>query len=279
MDGVGAVRIRACALAAAERLVVSEALAGERQVVHRALPLSGSFGGSPQRRQDQVGHAARRFDVSGHHRGREPRVQQAARWRFDLDRAERAGRRRSVGIGQDPHREERRRLRHGQRAVEVSVDLRIGAAEVEGQVLAVDRRGYPEPDIALGAIRVVLEHVLCFIGAVRKLGEPCLRTALGVVEDLRNPVPYAVQPVALDQLQQPPLSGEVRRPLRPQVRQALRRVPHLVRHPLEHFVAHPRWWDHHALVLQSPGVGRHAAGGRAADVRVVGAARREAERT
>src|SRR6201747_1646865 len=90
----------------------------------------------------------------------------------DLDRAVGAGAGGRVGVGEDADGEEGGGFRHRERAVEVAVDLRVGAGEVEVEGLAGARRGDAEGDVALGAVRgVAFEEVLGGVGAVRERGQ------------------------------------------------------------------------------------------------------------
>src|SRR5262249_20933126 len=76
------VRIPACALAAADRLVVGEAVVPDRDVVHRALTLRGHRHGAAERGEDDIDDAARRLDVAACDRGGRARVDEAARGRM-----------------------------------------------------------------------------------------------------------------------------------------------------------------------------------------------------
>src|SRR5262249_49520487 len=77
VDGARSLGVGAGALAAAEGLVIGEPLAGEREVVHRALALSRRCRRLAERRDDEIGHAARRLDVAGGYGGGRLGVEQA----------------------------------------------------------------------------------------------------------------------------------------------------------------------------------------------------------
>src|SRR6185295_11299674 len=115
-------------------------------------------------------------------------------------------------------------------------------------------------------------QVLCLIGAVRQLGEGGAGAALRVVEDLRHPGAEHRGPVAARQLEQATLAGQVRRSLRAQVGQPLVWVAHLGGKARQSVVVGPRGRNHHPLLLQPGGAGRHAGWGRATHVGVMGAA-------
>src|SRR6185312_13926785 len=121
-----------------------EALAGKGQVVHRPLALGGDRAGPGERRDHQVGDPARSLDVAGDDRGGRLGVQQTTAGGGDLDRAVGAGAGRRVGVGQDADGEEGGGFGHREGAVEVAVDHRVGAGEVEVERLAVDRRLDPQ---------------------------------------------------------------------------------------------------------------------------------------
>ena len=131
----GPVGVRARPLAAADRLVVGEARAAEREVVHRPLP-QGTAEGS----EHQVGHARRGLHVARRDRRAGAGVEHAALGDTDVDGAVGAGGGRDVGVGQHAHRKEAGRARHRGRAVEVPLVLGGAAGEVQQQPLAVDHR-------------------------------------------------------------------------------------------------------------------------------------------
>ena len=145
-----AVGVRAGALPAAERLVVGEALAAQREVVHRPLAECPSEGG-----EDEVGDPRGGLDVARHHGGRRAGVEQRSLRRADLDRPVGAGGRRDVGIRQDADREVGRRARDGERAVEVALVLERRAREVQDELLAADRRPQLEVEVALAGLEDV----------------------------------------------------------------------------------------------------------------------------
>ena len=118
------------------------------QVVHRSLALGGCRRGAGERLDHQVGDPARGLHVAGGDGGRRARVQQASLGRDHLDRAEGAGGGRRLGVGEHADGEEGGRLRDRQGAVEVAVDLGIGAGEVERQPVGLDPRGDPQADVA-----------------------------------------------------------------------------------------------------------------------------------
>src|SRR3954454_12245381 len=130
----GTVGVLACPLPAPECLVVREAIVAEREVVHR--PLAERV---PEGAQHEVGDARARLDVPRHDGGGRASVQQGPRLRDHADRAVRAGARGDVRIGEHPHREEARAARDGQRAVEIAAVLRGAAAEVQRQLVALER--------------------------------------------------------------------------------------------------------------------------------------------
>ena len=79
VDGARAVRVRARALPAADRLVVGEPRVAERDVVHRPLPLRRHGHGLAERAHDDVDDPAGRLDVAGRDRARRARVDERAR--------------------------------------------------------------------------------------------------------------------------------------------------------------------------------------------------------
>ena len=249
----------------------------EGQVVHRPLALGRGRRGARERLDHQVGDPARGLHVAGGDRGRRPRVQQASLGRDHLDRAEGARGGRRLGVGEHADGEEGGRLGDRQGAVEVAVDLRIGAGEVERQPVRVDPGGDPQADVARLAAGVRLHQVLGLVRAVGQLGEPGARAALGVVEDLRHPGAKHPDAVPARQLEQATLAGQVGGPLRAQVGEPLARVAHLGGKARQPVVVGPGGRDHHALVLEPGRAGRHPGRGRPADVRVMGAAGGEAE--
>ena len=197
--------------------------------------------------------------------------------RQHLDGAKGARRRRRIRVGQYADGEEGGGLGHRERAVEIAVDLWLGAGEVEAEPFPLDCRRDPQANVAGLAARVVLQHVLGGVRSVRKAGERGARAALRVVEDLRHPGAQDADPVLAGELEQAPLAGEVGGPLGAEVGEPLHRVAHLVRQPRELLVRGAGRGDHHALVLQALGVGRHARRGRATHVGVMGAAGGEPE--
>ena len=199
------------------------------------------------------------------------------RGRVDLDRPVGAGAGRRLGVGEDADREECRRFGHRERAVEVAVVLRVGAAEVEPQRLARDRRRDPQDDVAAGLAGVVLEHVLGPVGAVGEGGEGGAGAALGVGEDLRHSLAQQGGSMALRELGEAALADPVGGLLGAEVGEALVRRPHPLGQPLEQAPLDPGRRDHDALVRERVREGRHPARRRAADVGVVGAAGGEAE--
>ena len=60
-----AVRIRACALAAADRLVVRKAVVAESEVVHRPLALRRHLDRLAKGEEDHISDPARGFDIAG----------------------------------------------------------------------------------------------------------------------------------------------------------------------------------------------------------------------
>src|SRR4051812_29875624 len=157
VDRARAVGVRARALTAAQRLVVGEVLVAEGDVVHRPLTER-----SPERGENEVGHARGGLDVAAGDRRRRPGVEQRALGRPDLDRAVGAGGGRDVGVRQDADGEVAGRARHGERAVEVAAVLSGAAAEVEDESVAVHRGRQPQLEVALAR----LEHVGRVVRAV-----------------------------------------------------------------------------------------------------------------
>jgi hypothetical protein len=184
----------------------------------------------------------------------------------------------SVGVGQDPYREERRRFRHRERAVEVPLHLRVGAGEVEGQLVAGDCRHDAQGDVTRLAAGVVLEHVLGGVGPVGQGGHGGAGAALGVGEDLVHPGAQQPGAVALGELGQAQGTDPVGGALGAQVGEPLLRKAHLRGEVAQPLRAGRRRGDDDALFRERPRVGGHAAGGRPADVRVMGAAGGEADR-
>src|SRR5450755_75781 len=95
-----AVRVRARALSAADRLVVGDLVVSQRQVVHRALPE-----GPPERREHDIGDPGGGLDVAAHHRGGRAGVEQATLWRPHLQWTVGAGVGGNIRIGQDANGE------------------------------------------------------------------------------------------------------------------------------------------------------------------------------
>ncbi len=208
MDRARPVGVGAGALATAGRLVVGEAVAGQGEVVHRALALRGGRRATGKSREDEVGNATRRLDVARGHGGRRLRVEQAALRCANLDRPVRAGRRRRVRIGQHPHDVEGGRLGDGERAVEVAAHLVRRSREVEDQLVAGHGRAHPQLDL-LTSVSPALEDVARLVRAVVELCDRGPGAPLGVVEDLRHPRAESVGAQALDQLLDPCGAGAV----------------------------------------------------------------------
>src|SRR5215217_7161841 len=96
------------------------------------------------------------------------------------DRLERSARRRHVGIREATDDEVARRARYGEWTVEVPRVLWCGAGEVELDLVALDRHGNADLELALGR----LEHVARLPAPVRKRGERGAHPALGVGVEL-----------------------------------------------------------------------------------------------
>src|SRR4249919_1856945 len=271
--GARTVCVPAGALAAADRLVVGPVIAGERQVVHRPLPLGPDRRELGQRGKDQVGDAARGLDVAADDGCGRMRVEQRSLGGSDGHRAPGAGRRRRVRVADDADGVEAGRLGHRERAVEVAGDLIRAAREVEIQRVPPNGGADTQRNVAIAA----LEDVLCRALAVGHLRERGPRAPLRVVEDLAGRGPEQLPAMPLGELPQPAVAGQVRCPLRPQVGQPLLRVPHPPGQLTEDRVVRARRGNDHALLVQRHRERRHAARRRAADVGVMGAAGGEAD--
>ena len=218
-----AVGVRARALAAADRLVVGEAVVAEDDVVHRPLALRRHRHGLPEGAEEQVDDPARRLDVPGGDRGGRAGVDEAALRRAHGHRDERpadAGTSGSVRARTTNRQAERR---HRERAVEVAVVLRRRAGEVELELVAGDRDRDAELELAVGR----LEHLGRLVAAVRERGDPGPDAPLRVGDELVHRRGHLVAAAAGAELGDPAGAEPLRRQLRAQVAAPLVRVPHL----------------------------------------------------
>src|SRR5215217_8505591 len=163
----GPVGLGTGALPATDRLVIGEAVVPERDVVHRALALSGYGHGLSEADKKEVGDPARGLDVAGRDRGGRARVQDRALGCRDRDGSEGAARGGDVRVGDAADDEVGGRARDGERAVEVSLVLRGCAREVDLDLLAGDGNGCAQLEIALGR----LERVASLEASIRKPGD------------------------------------------------------------------------------------------------------------
>ena len=212
------VGVRAGALAAAERLVVGEARVAEREVVHRALALR-----APERAEHEVGDARGGLDVARRHRSAGARVEQRSLGGAHLDRAVRAGGRRDVRVGEHAHREQARRARDRERAVEVARVLLGAAGEVQQQPLAVDRRRAGAARRSPSGASSTSSRVQL---AVRQRRQAGAGATLGVVEHGVGRLAQALGSDAAGQLAQALGAGAVGGELGAQVGPALPRLAH-----------------------------------------------------
>jgi len=263
-----AVGVRARSLASAECLVVGEALVAEREVVHRPLAERTTEG-----RQHEVRHPRGGLHVAARHRGAGARVQHAPLGHADGQRPVGTGARRDVRVGEDAQGEQASRACHGQRAVEVALVLAGAAREVEHELVAPDRRGQAQLEIALAR----LEQVGRLPRAVLERGKAGARAPLGVVEDgvgRRAQRPGADPARELAQAARP---GAVGGELGPQVGAALGGLAHAPGQLVDRRVVQRPRRDDHALLLEGRRVGGHRPGRPPAHVGVVRPAGGEAE--
>ena len=129
-------------------------------------------------------------------------------------------------------------------------------------------------EIALGAF----EHVARLEAAVGQARERRPHDPLRVGVQLVHRRDDPVAPSPLAELADAPLGEAVRGELGAEVAAALVGVPHLRDERVEDAVVEPGRRDHDALVRERARAGGHAPGLRAADVGVVGASDREADR-
>ena len=217
-------------------------------------PWAGPARRLPERRDHEVGDAARGLDVAGGDRGRRARVEQAAL---------RARRPRSAG-GRRPTAARRDRSARGRRSsaaerVTDSGQLRlpstcvVGPGEVEPQ--RSRRRSSPSTrsgQVALGPSARPRARRSPRRSPSGQLAERRARAPLGVVEDLRHPARAGRRRRGA----RPARAGarsptQVRGPLRAQVGEPLARVAHPLRELLELLVVDARRRDHHALLLEA----------------------------
>ena len=222
MDAGRPVGVRTRALAAADRLVVGEAIGAEDDVVHRPLALRGHRDGFAERREDDVRDAARRLGVPRRDRRRRQGVDETPLRRAHADRLERASGGRQVGRGEAADDVEARRARHGQRAVQVPRMLRRGSREVDVDGVAVDGDGCVDLELAVGR----LEGVDSLVAAVRERADRGAHDALGVVVERVHRVGDAVATAAGAELRDTSLREAVRSELRAEVAAPLVRVAH-----------------------------------------------------
>jgi hypothetical protein len=201
-------------------------------------------------------------------------VDERAFRRANRDRRERAAGGRQVGARQAADDEVARRARDRERAVQVAFVLGGSAGEVDLDVVAGDRDRRADRQLAVFA----LEHVLGLEAPVGKLGDRRADEPLGIRVELVHGGTDAVGPVAVAELVDPPAADRLGRKLRAEVAAALVGIPHLGDECLERRLVEPRGRDDDALVCERPRGGGHAAGLRPADVGVVGARDREAQR-
>src|SRR5439155_3327743 len=137
----GAAGSRAGALAAADRLVVREAVVPEGEVVHRALALSWDLERLPERGEDDVDDPARGLDVARGDGRRRAGVDETALRGQNPNGDERPAGGRHVGVGDAANDEVAGRTRDGEGAVEVAVVLWRRAGEVDLELAPGDGDG------------------------------------------------------------------------------------------------------------------------------------------
>ncbi len=237
MDSRGPVGVRARALAAADRLVVREAVVPEDGVVHRPLALCGDGDRLREGVEDDVRDPARRLRVPRRDRGGRAGVDEAAFRGADGDRDERAARRRQIRRREAAHDVEARRASDRERTVEVAVVLRGGALEVDVDRVAGD--GHARSDLEQPERR--LELVSALEAAVGKIPDRAADDALRVREQLLHRSGDALAPTPGAELGDALLGQPVGGKLRAQVAAALVRVPHARDERVEGRVVEPAW--------------------------------------
>src|SRR5207248_3124637 len=135
-----AVAVGAGALAAADRLVVGEAVVAEGDVVHRPLALRWDVDRIAEGEEDDIRDPARGLDVARGDRGGRAGVDEGAFGSPDGHRREGTAGSGRIRIGQAADDEVAGGARYRERAVEVSLVLGRGAGEVELELVAVDRQ-------------------------------------------------------------------------------------------------------------------------------------------
>src|SRR5262249_9017488 len=128
------------ALAAANGLVVHPAAAADHDVVHRALAGGGNTFGVAlgQRTEADVGYALGDLDVAGANGHRWSRSHDRARFGDDRDRAKSATVGGDGGIGHSAHCETNSAHCHRLDRVDIALALRVGACEVEDDVVTLN---------------------------------------------------------------------------------------------------------------------------------------------
>ena len=222
MDARRPVRRRARALAAADRLVVREAVVSEDGVVHRPLPLGGHGNRLGEGVEDDVGDPARRLRVARGDGGRCARVDERALGSAHGHGREGSSRRGQVGCGEAAHDVEAGGPRDGERAVQVALVLGRGALEVD--VDRVARDGHGRADVEQAERR--LEHVGALEAAVRQLPNRRADDPFRVGEELVHRSRDSVPAPPCAELGDPPLGESVPGQLRAKVAATLVGVPH-----------------------------------------------------
>jgi hypothetical protein len=237
--------------------------------------VQGAGGQHAEGAVQRVGDAAGRLDVAGHHRGRRARVEHAAFRHDDVQRLQAAGVERDGVVDQRAEDVEHRRGGDGTRGVEVAVELRAGAGEVDHR--AAGRGIHAHRHLHLRAVVQRQRE-----RAVLQLRDGAAHAFLGVVLHVAHVGGHGGVAVLGHQRLQFAHALLVGGDLRAQVGQVLLRVARGVRAGLqpreqlglaERALPHQRQVvEQHALFADVARERRHRAGRDAADVGMVAAA-------
>src|SRR5262249_25078443 len=158
---------------------------------------------------DEIDDSPGCLDVACDDGGRRLRVDDAAFRGGDGDRGEGAAGCGDVGVGETADDEVTGRSRHGDRAVHVSLVLRVRAGEVDVDAVAAYLDGGTKLELALRP----LEHVAGLASAVRKCADRVPDDPLRVVVERVHRRLDRVESAAFDELGQSSFREVVRRDL------------------------------------------------------------------
>ena len=187
VHGIGPVKARAGAGAAADGLVILVPLVAEGQVVHRALGRRADV----QRRQERIGDALGCLDVAGRHGGRIARTDERCVGQADREGLKAALVEGYVLLDQGPEHVQRRGTGDGGGRIEVARTLAGGPAEIErgASLRAIDGDAHPDRLAAVQFKRPL---------AVAQRGDGVADAFLGVVLDVSHVGMNDIEPEVFD---------------------------------------------------------------------------------